>query len=82
VVAEQIVLVAARAFRALQAADQQNRHPRRHQDGKEIRIRRKPMNYAMHKPKLHGLNSKARLSNRRSGQLLKRQSASTQASAV
>ena len=57
VASEEIVLLAARAFRALQAADQQHRHAYRYQDGKEIRIRRKPVGYAVHKQR-HILNSK------------------------
>jgi hypothetical protein len=36
VVLEEVVLFAARAFRAFQAADEQNRHAHRYQDGQEI----------------------------------------------
>ena len=40
---EQIVLLARRALRAFQAADEQNRHTHRDQEGQEICVHRKPM---------------------------------------
>ena len=45
---EDIILLAAGALRALQAADEKNRDPHRHQDGQEIRIRHEPMDHTMH----------------------------------
>lgn len=45
---EQVILLAARALRAFQAAHKQHRDPHRDQDGQEIRIRREPMYHAMH----------------------------------
>jgi len=50
---EKVVLVAALAVRALQAADQQHRHSHRHQDGEQIRVGRKPMCQAMHSLQLN-----------------------------
>ena len=45
---EELILVAATALGALQAAHKQYRHSHRDQDGKDALIRRKPMRYCMH----------------------------------
>ena len=58
VVAEEVVLVAARAFRALKAADEQDRHTQSHKDGEDIRVCRKPANHEMHQQIAHSTNSK------------------------
>ena len=47
-VAEEIVLAAARAVGAAHAADNEDGHAHRHQDGHEISIRREQMNQVMH----------------------------------
>jgi hypothetical protein len=47
-VAEEVVLAAARTVCAAHAADKENSHAHRHQDGEEASIRRKPMNKIMH----------------------------------
>lgn len=48
VVLEQVILLAARALGAFQAAHKQHRDSHRDQDGQKIRIRREPMDHAMH----------------------------------
>ncbi len=53
---EKVVLFAARALRAFQAADQQNAHGQGDEHRQQSRICRKPMNQNMHKcrePTLH-----------------------------
>ena len=49
VTAEDIVLLSAWALGATQAADQQDRHPRSHNQGKETSTRNEPLNQCMHK---------------------------------
>jgi hypothetical protein len=46
--AEEIVLLAAGAVRALQTADKKQSHPRRDQNGKSVSIHLKPVNQAIH----------------------------------
>ena len=48
VVAEDVVLVAAGALRAFQAADKEHCHAHRNQDGEDVYVRRKPLNQAIH----------------------------------
>ena len=50
VTVEDLVLFFTGTVCALKAADEQNGHAHGHQDGQHIRIRRKPVNHAMHKP--------------------------------
>jgi hypothetical protein len=50
---EKIVLLAAPAIRALETADEQNRHAHSYKDGQHIRIRNEPMDHAMHKRQIH-----------------------------
>ena len=45
---EELILVAAAALGALQAAHQQHRHAYRDQHGKNAFVRRKPMRYGLH----------------------------------
>jgi len=49
---ENIVLLATRAFGTAQAADKQNRHPRRHYQCQEATARHEPMQNRVHKNKL------------------------------
>lgn len=46
--AEQVILVAAWAIRASQAANKKHRNAHRHHNGQDASTRRKPMNQAMH----------------------------------
>jgi len=48
--AEELVLLAARAVGALDAANQEYSNAHGHQDGQHIRVSREPMDNAMHKP--------------------------------
>jgi hypothetical protein len=48
--AEKLVLFAARAVCALNAANYQHGHSHSHEDGQHIRVHREPMDNAMHKP--------------------------------
>lgn len=57
-VAEEVVLIAARAFRTFQAADKQDRHTHSHKDGQDIRVCRKPANHDMHQNIAHKIHSK------------------------
>jgi hypothetical protein len=45
---EELILFAAAALGALQAAHKQHRHAHRDQHGKNASIRRKPMRYSLH----------------------------------
>jgi hypothetical protein len=53
VMLEDVVLFAAGALCATQAADKQNRHAQGHQDGQHICICREPSNCKMHKKEAH-----------------------------
>jgi hypothetical protein len=55
VAAEEIVLFARWAVRAAQAADQQNCHTHRNQNGDHISVRRKPMNRVLHIQDTHSI---------------------------
>lgn len=44
-----VILLTARAPRAFQAAHQQNRYANCDKNGKQIRVRRRPMDQTMHK---------------------------------
>ncbi|MGA2887148.1 MAG: hypothetical protein ABSE51_03795 [Terracidiphilus sp.] len=46
--AEDIILVAARATRACQAANKKHGHPNRDQDGNGVFVNRKPLNHVFH----------------------------------
>jgi len=48
---KELVLLATRAIRALEAANQEHSHAHSYQDGQHIRVDREPMNNAMHKPR-------------------------------
>jgi hypothetical protein len=45
---EEIILLTAAAFGALQATHQEHRHAHRDQHGKNTSVRRKPMRYGLH----------------------------------
>jgi hypothetical protein len=47
-VAEKVVLFAARAVRALQAADQKHSNTHRHKDGKDVRVDQEPVHKIIH----------------------------------
>jgi hypothetical protein len=63
VVAEDVVLAAARATGATYAANQKKSHAHRHNDSKEASVRHKPMNQAMHIEGHHKLTSETSLLN-------------------
>jgi hypothetical protein len=45
---KQVVLLTARALSALEAANEQKRHPDGHQDGQQICIRHEPVKKCLH----------------------------------
>jgi hypothetical protein len=58
VVGEDVILLATGALCAFQAADEKNSHTQGHEDGKQIRVRHKPMDNTMHKLALNTSYSK------------------------
>jgi len=47
--AEDIILLAARAIRTFEATNEKDRYPHGHQQGKSVTVDRKPMNNAIHR---------------------------------
>jgi hypothetical protein len=82
VAAEEVVLLAAGAVRAPQAADEKHGHTHRYHNGKGISVGRKPVNQTAHTEGDHTANSKILLCRKAHGQQIELQSAETRPEAT
>ena len=82
VAAEEVVLFAAGALRALQAANDEHGYARRYHNGKDISVGHKPMNQAIHTEQHHTTNSKILLCRKAHGHQIKLQSSGTRPEAT